>query len=98
MPPAQDHKRLLDGDFGPNTGGIGAYAPAPDVSAELAEEFSQAVLQRAVDGLRAEGRPFVGVLYAGLMLTDDGPRVLEFNCRFGDPETQVLLPLLDADF
>lgn len=97
MPPAQDHKRLLDGDLGPNTGGMGAYAPAPICPPELAAEFSRTVLQTAIDGMRAEGRPFVGVLYAGLMLTPDGPRVLEFNCRFGDPETQVLLPLLDSD-
>ena len=97
MPPAQDHKRLLDGDCGPNTGGMGAYAPAPMCPRELADEFANTVLQRAIDGLRAEGRAFVGVLYAGLMLTEDGPRVLEFNCRFGDPETQVLLPLLDSD-
>lgn len=97
MPPAQDHKRLLDGDRGPNTGGMGAYAPAPICPPELAEEFAHSVLQRAIDGLRAEGRPFLGVLYAGLMLTPDGPRVLEFNCRLGDPETQVLLPLLHSD-
>ena len=97
MPPAQDHKRLLDGDRGPNTGGMGAYAPAPVCPPELAEQFAETVLQRAVDGMRAEGRTFVGVLYAGLMLTDEGPRVLEFNCRFGDPETQVLMPLLDSD-
>lgn len=97
MPPAQDHKRLLDGDCGPNTGGMGAYAPAPVCPPELAEEFSRTVLQPVVDGLRAEGRPFIGILYAGLMLTPTGPRVLEFNCRFGDPETQVLLPLLDSD-
>jgi phosphoribosylamine--glycine ligase len=97
MPPAQDHKRLLDGDHGPNTGGMGAYAPAPACSPDLAEQLTREVLQPTVDGLRAEGRPFVGVLYAGLMLTDAGPRVLEFNCRFGDPETQVLLPLLESD-
>jgi phosphoribosylamine--glycine ligase/phosphoribosylformylglycinamidine cyclo-ligase len=97
MPPAQDHKRLLDGDCGPNTGGMGAYAPAPVCPPALAQELTQSVLQRAVDGLRADGRPFVGVLYAGFMLTPNGPSVLEFNCRFGDPETQVILPLLDSD-
>lgn len=97
MPPAQDHKRLLDGDRGPNTGGMGAYAPAPVASPALIEAVTRTILQPAVDGLRAEGRPFVGVLYAGLMLTKDGPRTLEFNCRFGDPETQVILPLLASD-
>lgn len=97
MPPAQDHKRVFDGDQGPNTGGMGAYAPAPICPPHLVEEFTRAILQPTVDGLRAEGRSFVGVLYAGLMLTTDGPRVLEFNCRFGDPETQAILPLLDTD-
>jgi phosphoribosylamine--glycine ligase len=97
MPPAQDHKRLRDGDAGPNTGGMGAYAPAPICPPALAEELTHTILQPTVDGLRAEGRPFVGVLYAGLMLTPHGPRVLEFNCRFGDPETQALMPLLDSD-
>jgi phosphoribosylamine--glycine ligase len=97
MPPAQDHKRLLDGDLGPNTGGMGAYAPTPVCPPALAEELTRTILQPAIDGLRSEGRPFVGVLYAGLMLTPDGPRLLEFNCRFGDPETQVVLPLLDSD-
>uniref|UniRef100_A0A672F721 Trifunctional purine biosynthetic protein adenosine-3 n=1 Tax=Salarias fasciatus TaxID=181472 RepID=A0A672F721_SALFA len=97
MPPAQDHKRLLDGDRGPNTGGMGAYCPTPQVSPELLEELTQSVLQRAVDGMREEGSPYVGVLYAGLMLTKQGPKVLEFNCRFGDPECQVLLPLLQSD-
>jgi phosphoribosylamine--glycine ligase len=97
MPPAQDHKRLLDGDMGPNTGGMGAYAPAPICPPAFVEEIKRTILQPTVDGLRAEGRPFVGVLYAGLILTVEGPRVLEFNCRLGDPETQALLPLLDCD-
>ena len=97
LPAAQDAKRLLDGDEGPNTGGMGAYAPVPLLSAaeqqELVEEVHKPVLGELVD----RGRPFVGLLYAGLMLTDDGPRVLEFNCRFGDPETQALLPILTGD-
>lgn len=97
MLPAQDHKRLMDGDVGPNTGGMGAYAPAPIFTAELMNEAVEKVLKPAVDGLKREGMPFVGVLYAGLMLTPNGIRVLEFNCRFGDPETQVVLPLLETD-
>jgi phosphoribosylamine--glycine ligase len=97
MPAAQDHKRIFDGDAGPNTGGMGAYAPAPVLTPTLQNEVMQTILQPTVDGLRAEGIPYVGVLYAGLMLTAAGPRVLEFNCRFGDPETQVILPLLHSD-
>ena len=97
MLPAQDHKRLLDGDEGPNTGGMGAYAPAPIFTSELMNEAMELVLVPAVRGLIDEGTPFVGVLYAGLMLTPKGIRVLEFNCRFGDPETQVVLPLLETD-
>ena len=97
MPPAQDHKRLREGDRGPNTGGMGAYAPAPVCPPSLVAELTETVLQRAVDGCAAEGRPYRGVLYAGLMLTADGPRLLEFNCRFGDPEAQAILPLLDGD-
>ncbi len=98
MPIAQDHKRVFDNDQGPNTGGMGAYAPA--VLADyhsLVVQVSERVLMPALSGMAAEGAPFVGVLYAGMMLTKDGPRVIEFNCRFGDPETQVILPLLETD-
>jgi phosphoribosylamine---glycine ligase len=94
MPPARDHKRVYDGDRGPNTGGMGAYAPAPDLSASQLEAIRRTILQPTIDGMTRCGTPYIGVLYAGLMLTDAGPQVLEFNCRFGDPETQVLLPLL----
>ena len=97
MPPSQDHKRLLDQDKGPNTGGMGAYAPAPCLSKEMENVAIKTILQPAVDGLAEEGMPYVGVLYAGLMLTDDGPKVMEFNARFGDPETQATLPLLETD-
>jgi phosphoribosylamine--glycine ligase/phosphoribosylaminoimidazole synthetase len=97
MPPAQDHKRLLEGDEGPNTGGMGAFAPTPLCPPGMLAEIRRMILQPAVDGLRSEGRPFVGVLYAGLILTSRGPQVLEFNARFGDPETQVILPLLETD-
>ena len=97
MLPAQDHKRLLDGDEGPNTGGMGAYAPAPIFTPEMMDETIELVLRPAIEGLRDEGTPFIGVLYAGLILTSSGIRVLEFNCRFGDPETQVVLPLLETD-
>lgn len=97
MPPAQDHKRLLEGDHGPNTGGMGAYCPAPQVSKDLLLKIKNTILQRTVDGMQQEGVPYTGVLYAGIMLTKDGPRVLEFNCRFGDPECQVILPLLKTD-
>uniref|UniRef100_A0A7N8XX35 Trifunctional purine biosynthetic protein adenosine-3 n=1 Tax=Mastacembelus armatus TaxID=205130 RepID=A0A7N8XX35_9TELE len=97
MPPAQDHKRLLDGDLGPNTGGMGAYCPTPQVSQELLQQIRETVLQKTVNGMKEEGTPYCGVLYAGLMLTKQGPKVLEFNCRFGDPECQVLLPLLKTD-
>lgn len=98
LPPAQDHKRLLDGDRGPNTGGMGAYCPATGVLGAEGERFVlERVLLPAVRGMAREGNPYRGVLYAGLMVTRDGPKVLEFNCRFGDPETQVVLPLLDED-
>jgi phosphoribosylamine--glycine ligase/phosphoribosylformylglycinamidine cyclo-ligase len=97
MLPARDYKRARDGDQGPNTGGMGCYAPSPYLPRHLVDEVVERVLQPAVDGMRRRGAPYVGVLYAGLMLTDDGPRVLEFNCRFGDPEAQVILPLLESD-
>src|SRR5205807_10321990 len=94
LPVAQDFKRVGDGDTGPNTGGMGAYAP---VNGADAEEIVDGVHRPVLEELARRGSPFVGVLYAGLMLTDDGPRVLEFNCRFGDPETQSLLPRVDGD-
>ena len=97
MVAAQDHKRVFDNDKGPNTGGMGAYAPAPVLSEELRSQVLQNILQPVVDALAAEGRPYCGCLYAGLMITADGPKVVEFNARFGDPETQVVLPLLASD-
>ncbi|HLD92739.1 MAG TPA: phosphoribosylamine--glycine ligase [Anaerolineales bacterium] len=97
MPAAQDHKRLLEGDRGPNTGGMGAYAPVPSFTASLMTEAVEMILKPAIQGMCEEGNPFVGVLYAGLILTSSGLRVLEFNCRFGDPETQAVLPLLETD-
>lgn len=97
MVAAQDHKRVFDGDLGPNTGGMGAYAPAPVVTDAIREQVTREVLQPAIDGMRKEGCPYSGCLYAGLMITADGPKVIEFNARFGDPETQVVLPLLDSD-
>jgi phosphoribosylamine--glycine ligase len=94
--PARDHKRIFDGDRGPNTGGMGAVAPPSDVAMDaLLDEVSRTVLDPCISALRDQGNPFVGCLYAGLMLTPDGVRVLEFNARFGDPETQVVVPLLD---
>lgn len=94
--PARDHKRLGDGDTGPNTGGMGAYAPVPGISPTLLDEIGTDIIRPTLAALRARGTPFRGVLYAGLMLTPDGPKVVEFNCRFGDPETQVILPLLES--
>jgi phosphoribosylamine--glycine ligase len=94
---AQDYKRIFDGDRGPNTGGMGSYSPVPEIDAARAKEISQAVHQPVLDELARRGIPFHGVLYAGLMLTGDGPKVLEFNVRFGDPEAQAILPRLDSD-
>ncbi|MGH7633564.1 MAG: phosphoribosylamine--glycine ligase, partial [Gemmatimonadaceae bacterium] len=97
MMPAQDHKRLLEGDAGPNTGGMGAYAPVTVGTPERVQDIVERVVLPTLGALRAEGTPFTGLLYVGLMLTGAGPRVVEFNCRFGDPETQALLPLLESD-
>jgi len=97
LAPAQDYKRIFDGDEGPNTGGMGSYSPVPGINSERTEEIADAVHRPVVDLLRRRGTPFHGVLYAGLMMTSDGPRVLEFNCRFGDPETQAVLPRLRSD-
>lgn len=95
--PAQDHKRVFDNDQGPNTGGMGAYAPVPFVNEILLAQIHKEILQPTIDGMRKEGNLFKGVLYAGLMITSSGPKVLEFNVRFGDPETQPLMMLLDSD-
>lgn len=95
--PSCDYKRALNGDSGPNTGGMGAYCPVPSVDPELMIEISRTILQPTIDQLREQGIDYRGVLYAGLILTPDGPRVMEFNCRFGDPETEVVLPLLKSD-
>ena len=97
MAPAQDYKRIYDGDEGPNTGGMGSYSPVPGIDPEHAEALALAVHQPIVDEMRRRGTPFHGVLYAGLMMTSDGPKVLEYNCRFGDPETQAVLTRLCSD-
>ena len=94
---SQDHKRIFDGDKGPNTGGMGTYAPAPVLTDALRDEAMKTILEPMVAAMGKEGMPYVGCLYAGLMITDEGPKVVEFNARFGDPETQVVLPLLDSD-
>ncbi len=94
---SQDHKRVFDGDMGPNTGGMGAYAPAPVATPALLARIEREIIQPTLDGLAAEGAPYRGLLYAGIMADDGIPKVVEFNCRFGDPETQAVLPLLDGD-
>jgi len=96
LPGAQDHKRVGEGDTGPNTGGMGAYAPAPKATPDLLREVKERILVPTLQGLADLGIEYRGVLYAGLMLTRSGPKVLEYNCRFGDPETQVLLPLIET--
>ena len=97
MPPSRDHKRAYDGDKGPNTGGMGAISPAPGYTPEIARRCMEEIFRPTIDALRAEGRPFRGVLYFGLMLTPDGPKVVEYNARFGDPECQAVLSLLESD-
>ena len=97
MVPSQDHKCVYDGDKGPNTGGMGTYAPAPVITPEVMERVKKEILEPMVEAMNKEGRPYKGCLYAGLMITDKGPKVVEFNARFGDPETQVVLPLLKSD-
>ncbi|KAK4501481.1 hypothetical protein PRZ48_007290 [Zasmidium cellare] len=97
LPPAQDHKRIGDGDTGPNTGGMGTYAPAPVATKAILEEIERTALQPTIKGMRDEGMTFVGCLFTGFMLTKNGPRVLEYNVRFGDPESQSCLPLLESD-
>ncbi len=97
LTPSQDHKRLMDGDQGPNTGGMGAYAPAPVITPHLQERIEQEVLKPTLGGLMDRDTRYAGCLYLGLMITEDGPKVLEYNCRFGDPETQAVLPLLNSD-
>jgi phosphoribosylamine---glycine ligase len=97
LAPAQDHKRALDGDRGKNTGGMGAYAPAPCITPSLMAVIGERIISPTLKGMAREGRPYTGCLYVGLMLTAEGPMVVEYNCRFGDPETQVVLPLFDGD-
>ncbi len=97
LAPAQDHKRVFDGDRGKNTGGMGAYAPAPAVTPNTLRIVEEKIIRPTLRGMSQEGRPYTGCLYAGLMLTPDGPKVIEFNVRFGDPETQVVLPLYQGD-
>lgn len=98
LPTAQDHKRAYDGDKGPNTGGMGAYAPVPHLPQSVVDQAVETIIKPVLKGMIAEGRPYLGVLYAGLILTADGPKVIEFNSRFGDPETQIILPRLTSDF
>jgi len=98
LPPAQDHKRLLDGDNGPNTGGMGAYAPALLINTQDLQDLTELVLIPTLEGLKKKKIKYIGVIYAGLMLTSSGPKVIEFNCRFGDPECQALMPLMGDEF
>jgi len=94
---AQDHKRAYDNDEGPNTGGMGAISPAPALNQNLNKEIFNNIISPTINGMKLEGYPYEGILYAGVMITEKGPKVIEFNCRFGDPETQVVLPRLNTD-
>ncbi len=98
LAPSQDHKRAFDNDEGPNTGGMGAYAPAPIVNETVLEKVKEKIIKPVIDNMRKEGTSFIGCLYAGLMIDNNEPKVVEFNVRFGDPETQVVLPIFDGDF
>ncbi|WNC15560.1 phosphoribosylamine--glycine ligase [Brevibacillus brevis] len=97
MVTSQDHKRIFNDDKGPNTGGMGTYAPVPHMSDELVEQIVETIVKPMAEGMAKDGIPFKGILYTGLMITEQGPKVVEFNARFGDPETQVILPLLETD-
>ena len=97
MPISQDHKRAYDGDMGPNTGGMGAYSPVPQIPQSVVDEAIESIVRPTVEAMAEEGTPFTGILYAGLIATADGPKVIEFNARFGDPETEVVLPKLTSD-
>ena len=97
LPESRDYSRVGDGDTGPNTGGMGSYSPVPELDRARVAELVDTIHRPVIEALAMRGSPFIGCLYAGLMLTADGPKVLEFNCRFGDPETQVILPRLDGD-
>ncbi len=97
LPSAQDHKRIFDGDRGPNTGGMGAYSPAPLMTSDLLERTCREIIEPTLAGMRLEGHPYCGVLYVGVMVTAQGPKVVEFNCRLGDPETQAVLPVYEGD-
>jgi phosphoribosylamine--glycine ligase len=94
---AQDHKRVGDGDTGPNTGGMGAFSPVPGIDAARQAELASLFLDPAIAGMAADGSPYVGVLFAGIMVTEHGPRLIEYNCRFGDPEAEAILPMLECD-
>jgi phosphoribosylamine---glycine ligase len=98
LPSSQDHKRIGDNDTGKNTGGMGAYSPAPVVTFDILSQVENKIIKPTLDGMKEEGCPFSGCLYVGLMITKEGPKVVEYNCRFGDPETQVVLPVLKGDF